>query len=86
MRACVRVCVRRCAWLDGVMKAPALLPPCHYYSQAATGVDAQSDATTRWVVLGAKVMIALGAAVLVCTVTMTILCETSYGTPMHDNC
>ena len=37
-------------------------------------------------VCGAKVMVALACVVMVCTVTMTIICETSYGTDLHDNC
>ncbi len=40
----------------------------------------------RRLVCSAKAMIVLAGTVLICTVTMTILCETSYGTEFHKNC
>eukprot|EP00750_Incisomonas_marina_P026233 INCI5885.4.p1 GENE.INCI5885.4~~INCI5885.4.p1 ORF type:complete len:495 (-),score=96.30 INCI5885.4:2098-3582(-) len=52
--------------------------------EAATSDE--NDQLSRKVVCGAKVMVFLGGLVMICTVTMTIICETSYGTELHDNC
>ena len=53
----------------------------------AAGEEEDSTVSlNRRLVCGAKAMIVLAGAVLICTVTMTILCETSYGTEFHKNC